>query len=216
MRTAGLFLLLLAPAAFCADPITGPAEFKRDSVAVFKVDTGGKLLLKVPPGLSVAKSADGSVWYVAGKPGAYALTGNYFTVDFNAKTWDVVEVDVAFTITGDPDPPSPPPVPPAPGPQPAAPGAWVVVVVDEAAPKPSPVIEGPTLTALKAAGRCRVYGSVSDAEKLAAKRYTLALNNAGVAAPAVLVLDKAGHRVAAFPLPADDAALAAALKGVMP
>jgi hypothetical protein len=98
--------------AGAAEPLAGPAEFKRDTIGVFKAETKGKLLITPPAGLDVKKSADGGTWYVAGKPGTYRLSGHYFTVDFEAKTWDVQVVDVGFTITGgDPVPPAPAPAP---------------------------------------------------------------------------------------------------------
>lgn len=113
--------------------------------------------------------------------------------------------------------PIPPPVPPGPAPVPVPQtGAWVVVVVDGLTPNAAlaKVTNGPTLTALKTAGKCRIYDSVADADVLTKKNYTQAVNAAG-GAPVLLVLDKNGRVVLGTHMPSDDAMLATVLKGVM-
>jgi hypothetical protein len=115
-----------------------------------------------------------------------------------------------------PEPPGPP-TPPNPPVPPVAVGTWAVMIVNETAPDPKAVLvtDGPTARQLKADGKCRLYGTVSDAEKIAAKNYTHAMADAKVTPSCVLVFDDAGKVVTAFPLPATDPDLAAKLKGVL-
>jgi hypothetical protein len=116
---------------------------------------------------------------------------------------------------GDPEPPVPP-TPPTP-PTPVATGAWVIAIASDTAPTVAQgqVLDGATLRALKAAGKCRVYGSVVDADQIAAKHYDTLLQDSKLVAPALIVLDKSGNKVLAVTLPADEASLAATLKGVI-
>jgi hypothetical protein len=138
---------------------------------------------------------------------------------FVVSWWTAGELEgvcTTFTVAGQPAPPVPPPVPPTP-PVPVTQGTWAVMIVNESAPDPKAVMvtDGPTARQLKTAGKCRLYGSVSDAEKLKAKNYDAAMADAKVGPSCVLVFDDAGKVVTAFPLPATDADLAAKLKGVL-
>ena len=233
--TLVLTLTIVAPVwntASGADPlpvspaqITGPAAV--DSVKLVKLTA-----VNVPP-------KTGLLWHVrpqagAGKPD-YAQSGNrkLATLEFVAPpgqydielslvtigtdgTPNVDELLYTVTIGTPPAPVPVPPVPPVPpDPKPAGTGAFVIVVVDESNPTTAQgqVATGATLTALKTAGKCRVYGSVSDAATITAKKYDKMITDAKVSAPAVFVLDSTGKLVYAGKLPDTDAALSAALKG---
>lgn len=113
-------MLIWVAAAVYAGPITGPAEFKRDTIAEFQVKAKGSLIVTPPPGLDVKQTA--STWYVAGKPGVYKFTGQDFWVDFEARKSGVEPFDVTFTILpadGKPDPGPGPGPDPGPTPDPA-------------------------------------------------------------------------------------------------
>jgi hypothetical protein len=116
--------------------------------------------------------------------------------------------------------PAPKPIPPTPKPLPApiGSGGFIVVVADDSAGATvaaAKLYDGPTLRAYKAAGKCRVYGAAVDAAKLAGLGYDKMMAAESMTAPCVLVVDKAGHSVAAFELPASETILAAKLKEVM-
>ncbi|MDB5312642.1 MAG: hypothetical protein JWO38_6844 [Gemmataceae bacterium] len=131
--------------------------------------------------------------------------------------WLLKPIDV-----GAEPPPAPKPDPtPGPGPQPqptpSGTGAWAIVVVADLTPDAATarLVNGPTLTALKAAGRCRIYGAKDDADVLAKKNYAPLVAEAG-GVPALIVLDKTGKKAAPpRKLPADEATLSAFLKGAM-
>jgi len=119
-----------------------------------------------------------------------------------------------------PVPPVPPPTPgPIPPPAPVKSGEWVIVVADDAnqTVAQGQLLDGPTLRALKAAGKCRVFGSVTEADKLKAKNYDKTMSDFKLSPPCFFVLDGSAPPkvVASGPLPADDATLAAKLKEVL-
>lgn len=127
---------------------------------------------------------------------------------------DFVYVSIDVDAGQGPQPPPNPIDPPKPAP--AGTGTWAVVVVDDLTPNPAAakVIDGPTFRALKAAGKCRVYGTAGDASVLSAKNYGPLVTKAG-GPPALLVLSKDGHEVWVGKLPADEATAAAKVKEVM-
>jgi hypothetical protein len=139
------------------------------------------------------------------------------TVTFTA--WGVadgkaVKLDTQVIAVGGAVPsPSPHPTP-APAVQS---GAFVAVIADESNPTVAQgqVIDGPSLRALKSAGKCRIYGSITEADKISAKKYDALMADAKLTGSALLILDADGKKVYAGPLPATDAALAAILKGNM-
>lgn len=133
----------------------------------------------------------------------------------------LLEIVAAPIPPPQPDPPpGPGPQPgPGPGPQPAPAqtGAWVIIIADEANPtaQQGKIVDGPTLTALKAAGKCRVYGSVNEANKIAAKKYDVMMAEGKINPPAMLVLDPKGNKVSAGALPMDEATISAKVKEYM-
>lgn len=126
-------------------------------------------------------------------------------------------VTESITVNGG-EAPRPAPIPdPKPVPTNGT-GEWVIVIANESMPNNAAqgkVIDGPTLTKYKQAGRCRVYGATNDADKIAKQNYDKVLANAGVSAPAVIVLDGKGVPVLAQALPTEEAQLADILKGAM-
>lgn len=138
---AGLLLLGatvgLLGAADQPPPISGPAELKRDDIAVLTVSLPNDGYTKstvrrltVPAGLKVVKSDDGKKWYVAGKPKpgeaatAYTITGEVFVrkYDKDGRIQDFEFLDIDYSIRVlDPDPPPVPPGPNPPGPNPPGP-----------------------------------------------------------------------------------------------
>jgi len=165
---------------------------------------------KVPGESETRDYAGPFVWVVKSVPGKSGKA----TALFIPKQWtDPKEIlRDRFTVNGGGVAPKPDPAPVVSGT-----GEWVVVVANEANPTPAQgkLVDGPTLRALKSAGKCRVYTDVSEADKVAAKGYDRVLANAGVKSPALIVLDGVGKPVLVQALPADEAALAAALKGAM-
>lgn len=112
--------------------------------------------------------------------------------------------------------PQPPPTP-APAPSNGT-GEWVIVIANESMPNDpaqGKLIDGPTLGKYKAAGKCRVYGDVNEADKIAKQNYDKAMKNAGVTSPALIVLDGKGVPVLVSALPLEESKLADALKGAM-
>ena len=114
---------------------------------------------------------------------------------------DASEIQKATVNVDNGTKPQPPPAPkpkpepfpnPPPAPEPAADGAWVIVIADEVSPTiaQGQVVDGPTLRAYKAKGMCRVYGSITESDKITAKGYDRLLADAGVKAPALVVLAK--------------------------
>jgi len=160
------------------------------------------------------------IYIFSGTPGTkYTVTVDLINFDTRRKGRKTGHVQFAPLVAPTPVPPGPtPPVPPVPPqPTPVATGAYVIVVVDENNPTRAQeeVATGVTLTSLKAAGKCRVYGSVSDSDKLASKGYDRMMTDKMLTPPAVFVLDKGGKVVISGKLPNDDTTLAATLKGVM-
>lgn len=127
-------------------------------------------------------------------------------------TRQAVTTDTPAPVPGPGPGPTPGPTPP-----PAGSGAWAVVVFDQKAPTiaQGQVIDGPTLTALRAAGKSQSMGNVDDAAAITSHKYDVVMQRANVQAPAVLVLDKDGKPVSTVKLPATDAELATFLKGMM-
>lgn len=221
-----LALLLAAAPAWAADlKIDGPAKIDPYRLVKLKLtgqDAKAGLLWKVRAAdtksqskIDLATKRTGPELAFVAPPGSYTAEVTVGVVGADG----ALQLDAAeFTVQiGDPEPP-PNPDPPGPGPTPpAGSGAWVILVADDGATTPAQtaVIDGATARGLKAAGKCRVYGSVTDADKLSAKKYDQLMKDAGVSAPALIVLDKTGRKVMAAKLPADDAGLAAALKGVI-
>jgi hypothetical protein len=216
-----LWVLAAAAVAIAAPPELvdkGPvvAPLKEPSFFTVKADPAKKLQLARtfdPKAFSCVR-----LW--TDEPGVYEFQvfpkreGTFYVGFFqDGETPLVVEVRAGGGV--DPNPPKPP-VPPDP-PAPAVLGTWVVMIVNETTPDPKAVLvtDGPTARQLKTAGKCRLYGTVSDAEKLKAKNYDAAMADAKVSPNCVLVFDDAGKVVTAFPLPAADADLAAKLKGVL-
>lgn len=146
---------------------------------------------------------------VAGKSGTLHVT-------FVPKSW-ADEKEILHDTVGVNGGQAPQPPPKPPGPVVTQTGEWVIVVANETNPAPAQgkVLDGPTLRALKGAGKCRIYTDVSEADKIAAKGYDRLLSQAGLKSPALIVLDAQGKTVLVQPLPLDEATLATAVKGAM-
>lgn len=114
--------------------------------------------------------------------------------------------------------PPPGPVPPAPKPTPVAvTGEWLTIIVTGLTPDvaTAKVVNGPTVVALKAANKCRIYSIPEDNDQMAAKGYDKVMKAANLSTPAFICLDKAGNVVASGKLPQDEASMAAKIKEVM-
>jgi hypothetical protein len=107
------WVVLWSSLLFAADPVvTGPTTIEQGTVGVFKVAPGGKFLPNPTPGLDVKASEAGTELFVTGDPNKYTLSGNYFTVDFEKKTWDVKQVLLPVQVTPKAGPtPGPTPTP---------------------------------------------------------------------------------------------------------
>lgn len=129
----------------------------------------------------------------------------------NTTTIIVVPPDPTPYVPPGPNPPNPP------VPNPQGVGAFVIVVVDENSPTQAQekVAQGVTLSALKVAGKCRVYGNVSDADKIKTKHFDQMMTDAKLSPPAAFILDKQGKMILSAKLPTDDTTMSNWLKGVM-
>ena len=224
----------------------GPVTVAGDALYVADFDTDGTFLVHPANLLKVTKEAgpikirgkfadgngqvetrtySGKVIFIAEAAGVGSADVEF--IPFGLK--DASEIQKATVNVDDGTKPQPPPAPkpkpkpepfpnPPPAPEPAADGAWVIVIADEVNPTiaQGQVVDGATLRAYKAKGQCRIYGSITESDKITAKGYDRLLADAGVKAPALVVLDKDGKKLLAQPLPGTDAAVAALLKGVMP
>lgn len=119
-----------------------------------------------------------------------------------------------------PRPPPPAPTPtPTPVPVVTGTGVWAIVVADETTQTiaQGKILDGPTLRALKAAGKCRVYGSLTEADKLHAKNYDKTMTDNKLTPPCIFVFDGSTPPKVVYsaPLTMDETALAAKMKEVM-
>lgn len=179
----------------------------------------GKLQGGTAATLNVAPDSKSDVLMVFGETVGTVQITAWGVANAKAVKLDTKVITVAPIVPDKPVPqPQPPPVPPTPAPSPAGQtGAWVVAVADEAnmTAAQGKIVDGPTLRALKAAGKCRVYGSVTDAAELTKKGYAKLIADSGITGAALLILDKTGHKVAAVALPMDETSIAAKLKETM-
>lgn len=127
-----------------ANPILGPAEFKR--LGVYKVPDvePGKFPVKVvtdkglPAADKVVIEQRKGEWFVAGDPGYYSFEGWYVQVDKDGKFVGMFPVSRPFRIVGvvppapDPTPPGPDPTPPNPDKSPIDVDGLHVLVIFEA------------------------------------------------------------------------------------
>lgn len=125
------------------------------------------------------------------------------------------------TIGQPPIPPGPPKPPPGPEPpQPVPPaglGTWAVVILDkaQASVDTAKIVDGPTLRALKAAGKCRIWDVTEHADVLATRGYTKLMTDDKLSAPCLFIMDANGHQVVGVKLPTDEAKIAELVKGSM-
>lgn len=149
-----------------------------------------------------------------------------WTLDKATGALDGSELDIEVAIGDDlPKPPAPVPDPPTPHPGPVDPPRpdpvppkadklWMIVVKDNEAMTPAVaevVMDRSLWKEVEAAGhRWRVYSSAST--QAAAKGFAAYLAEKKVALPGLVVMDAAGNRIAALPLPANKAGVLAAMK----